>query len=100
MDPEAGTGLRKYPSMSSASWSWVALLTASMTEATDESREDSTFVAFFQAVFGLSMDPKEANDESESVSMIAKVLSPILEMLLMEDFRSKTEAVLYIELHE
>ena len=49
-------------------------------------------------VSGLFHSNSSLLDESESVSMIAKVLSPILEMLLMEDFRSK--AVLYIELHE
>lgn len=81
-----------------------------MTEATDESVIDeessSTFasflpVAFFHAVLGLSMDPKDPKDESESVSMMAKVLSPILEMLLMDPLRSKTDPPsLYIELHE
>ena len=34
--------------------------------------------AFFQAVFGLSMDPNDSNEDSESVSMSAKVRSPIL----------------------
>lgn len=73
-----------------------------MTEATDESViVDMTEVVsssssseawglwfFFQAVLGLSMEPNEPKDESESVSMISKVRSPILEMLLMEDLRS------------
>ena len=34
--------------------------------------------AFFQAVFGLSMDPNDSNEDSESVSISAKVRSPIL----------------------
>ena len=36
------------------------------------------------------MDPNEPKLESESVSMMARVRSPMREMLLMEDFRSKT----------
>ena len=34
--------------------------------------------AFFQAVFGLSMDPNDSKEDSESVSISAKVRSPIL----------------------
>ena len=53
--------------------------------------------AFFQAVFGLSIDPNDSKEDSESVSISAKVRSPILEILLMEDFRSSTDPPLYID---
>ena len=60
-------------------------------------------VAFFHAVLGLSMDPKDPKEESESVSMMARVRSPILEILLIEDLRSskiEPPLSLYMELQE
>ena len=50
-------------------------------------------MAFFQAVLGLSMEPNEPKLDSESVSIMASVRSPIREILLMEDLRSKTVEV-------
>lgn len=112
MAPEADPGFLKRPDSADSPLpelfpDSVAFLTASITEATDESEmievespsssSSMTFLApvdlsiFFQAVLGLSMDPKEPREESESVSMMAKVLSPILEMLLMEGCRSRPE---------
>ena len=69
--------------------------------------------AFFQAVFGLSMDPNDSNEDSESVSISAKVRSPILkfqieftekmniffrEIDLMEKNKNKIMYQLYLEI--
>ena len=50
----------------------------------------STYVCerfFLHAVLGLSIEPNEPNEESESVSIMANVLSPILDMLLIDEVR-------------
>ena len=47
--------------------------------------------AFFQAVFGLSMDPNDSKEDSESVSISAKVRSPILKFII--EFTEKMKKI-------